>query len=133
MNVELKRRTEEQPGNRVDVELEAASEPSDSRHLGNLFERLHHPLHRRMRAVLHLDPVLRPAGAIRPIAAFGDQPLQPHHAGVAKQLGTDLTLLKAAEEYPVRLARQQLGETGLRIDSGRSRRSSPSIARTSKA
>jgi len=129
MNVELKRRTEELPGNRVDVELEAASEPSDSRHSGNLFERLH----RRMRAVLHLDPVLRPAGAIRPIAAFGDQPLQPHHAGVAKQLGTDLTLLKAAEEYPVRLARQQLGETGLRIDSGRSRRSSPSIARTSKA
>jgi hypothetical protein len=89
MNVELKRRTEELPGNRVDVELEAASEPSDSRHSGNLFERLH----RRMRAVLHLDPVLRPAGAIRPIAAFGT--LQSHHAGVAKQLGTDLTLLKA--------------------------------------
>jgi hypothetical protein len=27
----------------------------------NLTERLHHPIHRRMLAVLHLDPVFRPA------------------------------------------------------------------------
>ena len=36
---------------------------------------LHHPAHRRMRPVLDLQPMLRPARLIRPVATLGDNTL----------------------------------------------------------
>jgi len=59
-----------EPGNCSMSSFEAVSEPSDSCHSGNLFERLHHALYCRMRAVLHFDPILAPTATIWPIAAF---------------------------------------------------------------
>jgi hypothetical protein len=42
--------------------------------------RSHHPRHCRVRVVLDLDPILRSAALIRPIAAFRDQSLQAEFA-----------------------------------------------------
>jgi hypothetical protein len=38
---------------------------------------IHHPIHGRMRPVLDLDPTLRPAGLIRPIAVRAKRSLFP--------------------------------------------------------
>ena len=44
--------------------------------------------------VLDLDPVIAPAAAVGALAVLGDQALQPHQAGVAKQVRPDLALFK---------------------------------------
>jgi hypothetical protein len=51
---------------------------------GVLGERLHHPVHRRVLPVFHLDPVLRPTSLIGPVPALRDQTLQTHVAGGAE-------------------------------------------------
>ena len=55
---------------------------------------IHHPAERRMAPVLHFDPAVEPAATVRALAVLGDQPLQPHQAGVAKQVRADLALLE---------------------------------------
>src|SRR5436190_23227725 len=55
---------------------------------------IHHPCERRMLPVLDLDPMRRPAGTIRPVFQLRHQTLQPHQAGVAEQLRTDLALFE---------------------------------------
>ena len=58
------------------------------------------PQHCRARRVLHLDPALGPAGAVREVAPLGYDPLQAHAAGVLKDdrtIATDvLTEIDAA-------------------------------------
>jgi hypothetical protein len=58
-------------------------------------------------AVLHLDPVLRPAAPIGAASALRDQALKAHVAGGAEEIGTDLTLLEWADEDAVRPTRQR--------------------------
>ena len=56
--------------------------------------------------VLDLDPVIAPAAAVGALAVLGDQALQPHQAGVAKQVRPDLALFKwRARSHQVRIAR----------------------------
>ena len=66
-----------------------------------------------MLPVLHLDPILRPAALIGPVAALAHQPLKPHVAGGAKQVRPDLALLERSDEDAVWPAHQQAGEVGL--------------------
>jgi hypothetical protein len=47
-----------------------------------------------MLPVHDLDPAIEPAGAIRAPVVLGDQPLQPHQAGVAEQVRADLALFE---------------------------------------
>ena len=54
--------------------------------------------------VLDLDPVLGPSSLIWPVAMLRDKALKPELAGFAKQVGSDLSLLKGAEENPLRPA-----------------------------
>ena len=79
----------------------------------NLSERIHHPAHRRMLPVLHLEPMLRPAALIWPVATLRHESLQPHAAGGARQVRPDLALLERRDKDAVRPARQQAGEIGL--------------------
>ena len=53
--------------------------PSLTAHLVVLPKRHHHPVHRRMPAVLHLHPVLRPPGLIVEVVTHND------HATIAAQ------------------------------------------------
>jgi len=60
-----------------DVRIESKATLQDDRRMSALplradilRERLHHPAHRRMLPVLHLDPILRPAALIGPVASF---------------------------------------------------------------
>ena len=99
----------------------------------DLRERIHHAAHRRMLPVLHLDPVLRPAPLIGTVAALRDRALQPELARLAEKVRSYLALLKWIYEYPSGRPRRSRARLALRIDSGRRRRSSPSIASTSKA
>ena len=46
------------------------------------------------RRFLHLDPAIEAATTISAVPVLRDQPLQPHQAGVAKQVRTDLTLFE---------------------------------------
>jgi hypothetical protein len=71
-----------------------------------------HPIEGLMLSVLHLDPVLRLAGLIGPVAMFRDKALKPELAGFAKQVRADLSLLKRADENPLRPACQEPFEVG---------------------
>jgi hypothetical protein len=66
-----------------------------------------------MVAVLHLDPIRRPASAIGPISAFRYQALQPHVAGRPKQVWTDLALFKRRDKNAVGPPCQQPREVRL--------------------
>jgi hypothetical protein len=58
-------------------------------------ERIHDPAHRRMRAVLDLDPVRTSTTAIWPIPTFRYQTFEPHIASRPKQVGTNLALFES--------------------------------------
>jgi hypothetical protein len=75
--------------------------------------RLHHPLHRRVLPVLHLDPMLRPAASIGPVAMLRHQTFEPHVARCAKEIRADLAALERADEDALGPARQQAFEVGL--------------------
>ena len=60
-----------------------------------------------MAPVLHLDPAIEPATAVRALAVLRDQPLQPHQAGVAEQVRTDLTLFGRRQMEAVNTAVQR--------------------------
>ena len=66
-----------------------------------------------MLPVLDLDPILRPAAVLWPVAALRHQSLKPHAAGGAKQVRADLPLFERRHEDAVRPAHQQAGEVGL--------------------
>src|SRR5690349_3211040 len=80
---------------------------------GGLSERLHHPRHGWMGAVLHLKPVLRPATAIRPVTALADKPLQPQTTCSLEEIRPDLAALEGVDEDALRPARQQALQVGL--------------------
>jgi hypothetical protein len=63
--------------------------------------------------VLDLDPAIGPPAAIAALAMLGNHTLQPHQAGVPKQVRADLALLEVGKEDAVDAARQQSGEVGL--------------------
>jgi hypothetical protein len=71
-----------------------------------------HPIESLMLPVLHLDPVLRPASLIRPIAMSRDKALESELASLAKQIRPNLSLLKGAEENPLKPASEQPGKIG---------------------
>jgi hypothetical protein len=71
-----------------------------------LTERIHHPAKRRIRPVLDLDPAIKPTTAIRALTLFRNQPLQPHQAGVPKQVRADFALLERRQVDAVDAARQ---------------------------
>ncbi len=66
-----------------------------------------------MRAVFDLDPVVLPAAPIGAIAAFGNEPLEAHAAGGAKQVSTDLARLEWRYEYAIGPAAQRPRQVGL--------------------
>jgi hypothetical protein len=70
-----------------------------------------------MLRVLDLDPARAAASTIWALAVLRDQTLKPHHAGVAEQVGADLTLLVRGGMDAIGAAREELGEV-LRSDSG---------------
>ena len=76
-------------------------------------ERLHHPIHRRMLPVLRLDPELRPAALVGPVAMFRDEALQPHVACSTEEVQPDLALFERIDEQALRPARQQTFEVDL--------------------
>ncbi|MEY9459654.1 hypothetical protein ABH973_000067 [Bradyrhizobium ottawaense] len=94
---------------------------------------IQHPRDRRMRSVLHLDPVLRSTGSITPVASFRDQALKAHATGSTKQIRAYLSGLERGDENPVGRPRSRRARLVLRTDSGSGRRSSPPSASTSKA
>ena len=57
-----------------------------------------------MTSVLHLHPIGTAAGAVWTIAALRYKAFQAHVAGGAKEVGTDLALLKVADENAFRPA-----------------------------
>jgi hypothetical protein len=61
-------------------------------------ELIQHAAERRMLAVLDLDPVRRPARAIRPVLELRHQSLQPHHASMPEQVRADLALFEVGQE-----------------------------------
>src|SRR5581483_6156927 len=70
-----------------------------------------HPLHGRMRAVLH--PVPGPPGLIRLITMFRHEPLKPHPTRYPEWVGADLATLELANEDALRPAREQALEVHL--------------------
>ena len=62
--------------------------------------------------VLDFDPVWRPSGPVRPVFVLRYQALQPHQAGMAKQVRAYLALLEVAQEDAVHPPRQELREAG---------------------
>ena len=72
-----------------------------------LSELIYHPAERRMAPVLDLDPAIEPAAAVRAVAMFRDQPLQPHQAGVPEQVRPNLALLERRQVNPVDTPRQE--------------------------
>ena len=58
------------------------------------------PAERKL-AVLDLDPMRRSSGAIGPVAMHGDHALQPHQAGMPKQVRADLALFEVGQEDTV--------------------------------
>ena len=58
-------------------------------------------------SVLHLHPTVAAAAAIDALAVLGDEPLQPHQAGMAEQVGADLAVLEITEEVAVDAPCQQ--------------------------
>ena len=85
----------------------------DADHAGGVLERLHHPVHGGVLAVLDLDPVLRSAGAIGAVGPLTHHALKAHVARGPEQVGTDLALLERGDENPVGLTRQEPREVGL--------------------
>ena len=79
-----------------------------------------------MAPVLHLDPAVEPAAAVRALAVLRDQPLQPHQAGVAKQVRPDLALLERRQVDAVNAA-------GLAAVEAPDRRIIPNVGARSKA
>jgi hypothetical protein len=73
-------------------------------------------LHRRVLAVLHLDPIGASPAAIGAIDALGDQTLKPHIAGSPEQVGADLALLEWRDENAVGPSREINFEGKLRCD-----------------
>jgi hypothetical protein len=51
-----------------------------------------------MLPVLHLDPVLWPAGLIRPVTVIGDKTFQPKLAGFEEQVRSDLAAFERVDE-----------------------------------
>ena len=49
-----------------------------------------------MLSILHFDPVLLPAAAVRPIAMLRYQTFEPELAGLAEQVRPDLALFEIA-------------------------------------
>ena len=72
------------------VELAGDTSGHSAEHL----KLIHHPVERRMRPVLDLDPAVGPPTAVHAVAMLGDQPLQPHQAGMAEQVRTNLDLFE---------------------------------------
>jgi hypothetical protein len=70
-----------------------------------LVELILHPPIGRMVAVLDLDRVFQSAGTIGTIGPLTHHALEPHVAGGAKQVGTDLALLERRDEDAVGAAR----------------------------
>lgn len=79
----------------------------------SLRKSVHHPVHRRMLAVLDLDPVLRWSTAIGPIAMFRDQSLKSELAYLQKQVRPDLAPFEVAHKDAIRSAGQQASKIGL--------------------
>jgi len=75
-----------------------------------------------MLAVLDLHPMLRLAALVGPIAALGDQSFKAYPARAPKDT------LKRVDEDALGAVCQSRSRLALRIDSGKLRRSSPSIA-----
>jgi hypothetical protein len=63
--------------------------------------------------VLHLNPAVASPAPIDAVTVLRHQPLQPHQAGMAKQLRADLALLERREMDAVDAAGQQLLQVGL--------------------
>ena len=57
-----------------------------------------------MAPVLHLDPAVEPPATVWALAVLRNQPLQPHPAGVAKQVRPDLALLERCQVDTVNAA-----------------------------
>jgi hypothetical protein len=89
-----------------------------------------------MLPILHLDPAIEPVGAIKAVAVLGVT-LQPHQAGMAKQLRTDLAGLErrgmnagdAAGKQP-RRAPNDSARRSNGVMRGNSRRADPSKPRS---
>ena len=85
----------------------------DARHrswLSASTELILHPAERRVLPILDLDPAIGPTTAISALAVLGDQALQPHQAGMAKQVRTDLALLEVGQEDAVHPACHAAGQ-----------------------
>jgi hypothetical protein len=76
------------------------------------------PAHRRVLAVLHLDPVRRPAAPVRSIRPLGHQPLKAHVASCTKEIGTDRAALEWVDKDAIRPAAQQPLKIGLAFREG---------------
>ena len=59
-----------------------------------------------MLSVLDLDPAIELAATVRALAVLGDQPLQPHKAGVPEEVRADLTLFERCQVDAVDAPRQ---------------------------
>jgi hypothetical protein len=55
---------------------------------------------RRMLPVLNLDPILRHAALIWPVAALRDESFEPHVAGGAEEIRPDLACSKSLKKMP---------------------------------
>ena len=65
-----------------------------------------------MLPVLDLDPAIRAAAAVDTFPVLGDQPFQPHQAGVPEQVRPDLALLERRQVDAVDAPRQQPRQIG---------------------
>jgi hypothetical protein len=71
------------------------------------------PCHGRVFRVLHLHPMRRVAGAVRPILGLETNPSNPKQAGVPEEVGTDLALLEVGQEDAIDAPRKQPGQVRL--------------------
>jgi hypothetical protein len=67
------------------------------------------------------------------VAAFGHDTFEAHSTTGSERVGANLALFEIADEHASGHPRSSRARLALRIDSGKSRRSSLSIASTSKA
>ena len=75
-------------------------------------ERIHYPLHRGMRPVLQLYPMLGPPSFIGPIPALRHQPCQPH-ATRNTEIRANVAVLELGNEEAIRSTRQHPDKIGL--------------------
>jgi hypothetical protein len=68
-----------------------------------------------MLPVLHLDPAVKAASTIAAVAMFRHQPLQPHQAGMPKQIRPDLALFERCKVDAIDTALQDFDTENSKI------------------